>query len=714
MSTDNNFNLFCKFHNKKIAKRFCSFCNEYLCNGCSLNGTHIKHIEKLISIYDEISNYKIYKIDNYYFKGNFYKDAIILFNYILNFEINSNSKDFDLYYTFRKIEILINDTIEKLISLKKKYKDLYDNNLTDINNLIKENEKIILNTQNILLNKINNNKEIITKLNDLFEKVNKENDYGKIMNYYNENKEIINDCLGNDENIEDKIKKFHFIKQLKSYKSKFDFYGDNIIKEINPTLTKFKNDLDSFYNLIDGKDVILKQDLLEIVIKNKLQTNKNIINNENLKNPNSLNLYEISTSNVILNDNNNNSNNNSNNNINIENNISNITDKISIERISNIENISFDNNNSENPKKLLISEFFTLNKENLLEKDYKTQKIKELYSSFIQLPKSNNTSSTNLDNSRDSIISELYNLSWPEINMTELILLKENSSKAIIYNIYTNKMEEIESGFKFPNFFSSIIINPYIYISGGIDQKNNIVNSIFRFRRCSEKQILYNKMGNLKKKHYNHSSIYIPFLNSIFFISGTKNKYCEYFNLTNEKIDMIPSLNYSRENCGLCLINEKILYAFLGFDRNISKFLTSFEKLDLNNFNDNENNNKDNNNNNNDFLWEIFNVPGNPNLIKKTLFSCIYYKNNDKDGILIIGGKNLNRKECNDVLFFDFNNMTINNFENSDLNTPCCFNNSNFISFNYNSNNLDFLYNISKDSKIYLFNYKTGKFIKTN
>ena len=64
---------------------------------------------------------------------------------------------------------------------------------------------------------------------------------------------------------------------------------------------------------------------------------------------------------------------------------------------------------------------------------------------------------------------------------------------------------------------------------------------------------------------------------------------------------MIPSLNYSRENCGLCLINEKILYAFFGFDRNISKFLTSFEKLDLNNFNDNENNNKDNNNNNNDY-----------------------------------------------------------------------------------------------------------------
>jgi hypothetical protein len=158
--------------------------------------------------------------------------------------------------------------------------------------------------------------------------------------------------------------------------------------------------------------------------------------------------------------------------------------------------------------------------------------------------------------------------------------------------------------------------------------------------------------------------------------------------------------------------------------KNKSDINTSKDDIKENNNKNNEiiiksninskNNNKDNNNNNNDFLWEIFNISGIYNLMKKTLFSSFYYKNNDKDGILIIGGKNLNRKECNDVLFFDFNNMTINNFENSDLNTPCCFNNSNFISFNYNSNNLDFLYNISKDSKIYLFNYKTGKFIKTN
>ena len=708
MSTDNNFNLFCKFHNKKIAKRFCSFCNEYLCNGCSLNGTHIKHIEKLISIYDEISNYKIYKIDNYYFKGNFYKDAIILFNYILNFEINSNSKDFDLYYTFRKIEILINDTIEKLISLKKKYKDLYDNNLSDVNNLIKENEKIILNTQNILLNKINNNKEIISKINDLFEKVNKEKDYGKIMNYYNENKEIINDCLGNDENIEEKIKKFHFIKQLTKYKGKFDFYGDNIIKEINPTLTKFKSDLDSFYNLIDGKDVILKQDLIDIVVKNKLNINNDKVNNDNSKNPNALNLYEISTSNVILNDNINNINNN----INIDNNNNPIiTDKSSIDRTSNIENVSFDNNNPENQKKVLMSEFFTSNKENLLEKDYKTQKIKELYSSFFLTPNFRNSSSANTDISRDSVISELHNLSRLEINMTELILLKENSSKALIYNIFTNLIEEVETGFKFPNFFSSILINPYIYISGGIDQKNTVVNYIIRFRRNSEKQFIYNKMGNLKTKHYNHSSIYIPFLNSIFIISGSKNKCCEYFNITNEKIDMIPSLNYSRENCGLCLINEKILYAFLGFDRSISKFLTSFEKLDLNNFNNKLNNNNDNINN--DFIWEIFNISGIPNLMKKTLFSSFYYKNKDKDGILIIGGKNHNRKECNDVLFFDINDMKIDNFENSDLNSPCCFNNTNFISFDFNSNNFELIYNISKDSKVYLFDCKIGKFVKT-
>ncbi len=147
--------------------------------------------------------------------------------------------------------------------------------------------------------------------------------------------------------------------------------------------------------------------------------------------------------------------------------------------------------------------------------------------------------------------------------MTEIIYLKENTSKVIIYNIYTNKIEEIETGFKFPFFFSSIIINPYIYLTGGIDKNNNINNYIIRFRRNGIKNFSNYTIGTLKSKHYNHSSIFIPFLNSIFIISGSKNKKCESFNILNEKTEFIPSLNYSRENSGLCLINEKILYVFL-------------------------------------------------------------------------------------------------------------------------------------------------------
>ncbi len=680
--SENNFNLFCKYHNKKIAKRYCHFCKEYLCNGCSLNGTHIKHIEKVISFYDEISNYKIYNIGDYSFQGNFYKDSIELFNYILNYQSDSNKNIFDLYYSFRKIEILINDTIDKLISLKQKYKSLYDNNLNDINDFIIENEKIVKNTQNILLNKINNDKEIIKKLNDLFEKVSKEKDYGKIMNYYNENKEIINECLGKEENIKEKVDKIQFLKQLKKYKEKIDFYGNNIIEEINPIITQFKINLDSFYNLIDGKDITLKKDLKDIFLQNKLVKKAMKLETKD-KNPNLFNLYEPSSTNYnILKD--------------PENNI-----LYSAETKGNLSSET-DEKEKTNNRISSMSEFFTLNKETLLEKDYKTQKIKELYSSFILL--SNNSFSNNLNIlNRETIISQLSNLTWPEINMTEIIYLKENTSKVIIYNIYTNKIEEIETGFKFPFFFSSIIINPYIYLTGGIDKNNNINNYIIRFRRNGIKNFSNYTIGTLKSKHYNHSSIFIPFLNSIFIISGSKNKKCESFNILNEKTEFIPSLNYSRENSGLCLINEKILYVFFGFNRNISKFLTSFEKLDLNEINNKEN-----------FVWEIFNVPGNPNLIKKTLFSCIYYKNNDKDGILIIGGKNNKRNDCKDVLFFDINNINYSIFENSDLNDVCSFSNCNFLSFDFSSKDLFLIYNISQDSKVFLFNYKIGKFINLN
>ena len=682
--SENNFNLFCKYHNKKIAKRYCHFCKEYLCNGCSLNGTHIKHIEKVNSFYDEILNYKIYNIGDYSFQGNFYKDSIELFNYILNYQSDSNKNIFDLYYSFRKIEILINDTIDKLISLKQKYKSLYDNNLNDINDFIIENEKIVKNTQNILLNKINNDKEIIKKLNDLFEKVSKEKDYGKIMNYYNENKEIINDCLGKEENIKEKVDKIQFLKQLKKYKEKIDFYGNNIIEEINPIITQFKINLDSFYNLIDGKDITLKKDLKDIFLQNKLVEKTMNLETKD-KNPNLFNLYEPSSTNYnILKENNH------------ENNI-----LYSEETKGNLSSETEEKEKTNN-RISSMSEFFTLNKETLLEKDYKTQKIKELYSSFILL--SNNSFSNNLNKlNRETIISQLSNLTWPEINMTEIIYLKENTSKVIIYNIYTNKIEEIETGFKFPFFFSSIIINPYIYLTGGIDKNNNINNYIIRFRRNGIKNFSNYTIGTLKSKHYNHSSIFIPFLNSIFIISGSKNKKCESFNILNEKTEFIPSLNYSRENSGLCLINEKILYVFFGFNRNISKFLTSFEKLDLNEINNKEN-----------FFWEIFNVPGNPNLIKKTLFSCIYYKNNDKDGILIIGGKNNKRNDCKDVLFFDINNINYSIFENSDLNDVCSFSNCNFLSFDFSSKDLFLLYNISQDSKVFLFNYKIGKFINLN
>ena len=682
--SENNFNLFCKYHNKKIAKRYCHFCKEYLCNGCSLNGTHIKHIEKVLSFYDEISNYKIYNIGDYSFQGNFYKDSIELFNYILNYQSDSNKNIFDLYYSFRKIEILINDTIDKLISLKQKYKSLYDNNLNDINDFIIENEKIVKNTQNILLNKINNDKEIIKKLNDLFEKVSKEKDYGKIMNYYNENKEIINDCLGKEENVKEKVDKIQFLKQLKKYKEKIDFYGNNIIEEINPIITQFKINLDSFYNLIDGKDITLKKDLKDIFLQNKLVEKTMNLETKD-KNPNLFNLYEPSSTNYnILKENNH------------ENNI-----LYSEETKGNLSSETEEKEKTNN-RISSMSEFFTLNKETLLEKDYKTQKIKELYSSFILL--SNNSFSNNLNKlNRETIISQLSNLTWPEINMTEIIYLKENTSKVIIYDVCANKIEEIETGFKFPFFFSSIIINPYIYLTGGIDKNNNINNYIIRFRRNGIKNFSNYTIGTLKSKHYNHSSIFIPFLNSIFIISGSKNKKCESFNILNEKTEFIPSLNYSRENSGLCLINEKILYVFFGFNRNISKFLTSFEKLDLNEINNKEN-----------FFWEIFNVPGNPNLIKKTLFSCIYYKNNDKDGILIIGGKNNKRNDCKDVLFFDINNINYSIFENSDLNDVCSFSNCNFLSFDFSSKDLFLLYNISQDSKVFLFNYKIGKFINLN
>ena len=52
-----------------MEKRDFHFYKEYLRNWYSLNRTYIKYIEKVISIYDEISNQKAYNIGNYSFQG---------------------------------------------------------------------------------------------------------------------------------------------------------------------------------------------------------------------------------------------------------------------------------------------------------------------------------------------------------------------------------------------------------------------------------------------------------------------------------------------------------------------------------------------------------------------------------------------------------------------------------------------------------------------
>ena len=109
------------------------------------------------------------------------------------------------------------------------------------------------------------------------------------------------------------------------------------------------------------------------------------------------------------------------------------------------------------------------------------------------------------------------------------------------------------------------------YIKGmnnNFDDEDKFQNSFQRIIRTGKNSVKLEEFSKLYLGRSNHCMVYVKNLNSLFFISGSKIKTCEKYNFNKNKMESFPDLNISREKCCSCLLNEKYLYVFFGFDRN--------------------------------------------------------------------------------------------------------------------------------------------------
>ena len=242
------------------------------------------------------------------------------------------------------------------------------------------------------------------------------------------------------------------------------------------------------------------------------------------------------------------------------------------------------------------------------------------------------------------IIMEINNMKWEERNMIEFILPEKGGKSIYIFNPLVNEIEQIflETNDEFPICFAVCNRLPYCFYSGGkvkIGDEYTELNHFFALRRSGLNNFEKYCLPNMLEEKINHCLFEIPYLKSLCALGGTNSKEVEIFNLDNKVWDTFPELNCIREGAACCVINDTFLYCFFGYDTENNEYLTSIEKMDLEQKEE----------------WELLNPYGNKTFMKRKFFGCIHYRQNFEEKIFILGGKNVLNNESND--WFAYNEI---------------------------------------------------------
>ena len=538
-----------------------------------------------------------------------------------------------------------NDIKIKFENIKKAFLDELNNKFEESNKINKNNEKSIKKN-----NKVENNNKNKIKIEPK-----------KIKNNIN-NKNI----RPKDEEL--KLKVLQEIKENLSNNDKLEFHPPEIEQnhfshsnDLNEGLMEDESnnsEEENFEFLRFDKEVYINE--LKGQILDDIEENKEILETFN----NKLNNKEI-----YLINNNENENEKKDNEI-IEKNKNKINNNL----------IQFNNSLNENKDKINLAKI-TIHQENEIE-DRWPYKIENIYKIY------------NIGDYEKEVFNLINQLTWEERGLTEFLLFPQNSNYIYVYNIFLEYKEKIDLDFNTPFNFSYLNIPPYVYLSGGLNLEYKELSLIYRFRRKDKFEISFEKYSKLNIPRCSHSSIYIPFSDSIIFISGVNTSSCEELNIKTKVVKRICDLNHKRESCSPCLINDTDLYVFFGFDIEKNEYYSSIEKIDLRK----------------KIEWELINIKISSsymNICDKQNLSCLPYKLNNKEGILLIGGTTYNCKLTNDIIFYFINSQSLTQL-NSKLPHDISFTNQMFIE--YGMENSDYLFNVSDNGIFIKFIKESGEF----
>lgn len=284
-------------------------------------------------------------------------------------------------------------------------------------------------------------------------------------------------------------------------------------------------------------------------------------------------------------------------------------------------------------------------------------------------------------------------------NVKEILISFFNSKKVISFNVTNNEMTINEADFSntnyesFLHFSRNININGTLFINGGWREENKIAMKTHLSYETKSKKVY--EEAEMIHGHCAHSLLYVP-PQYIYCVSGVGTAKCERYDLYSKTWVEIAELNFHRQNTSLFYFNEQYLYAFGGLNWNDDmrefSYIETVERLDVGYFGQTNQIEK----------WEqIATFKANENItIAKTVMTVIPLSSTK---IILLGGMNKDQSYSDDVILFDFENMTFSE-ENYKISKPTCFPNKYFLFFD------EFAYQFDNQGDVHEFDVKNQSF----
>ena len=235
--------------------------------------------------------------------------------------------------------------------------------------------------------------------------------------------------------------------------------------------------------------------------------------------------------------------------------------------------------------------------------------------------------------------------------------------------------------FKNLDSISQLVIDNTLYILGDQDSKCN-AGAFFLKCDLTDKNIQLSILINSTHEHYK-SSLTVFKRDFIIAIGGKNSIKCEIYHKQSNKWRTLPDLPEEKYGCGLLTDDSNdLLYCFGGCNSKMTYFSNNILRINLKNSN----------------KWDVLPIKDS-SLIEKAFFTLV---KTAKDKILIIGGSQINKEFCDDIVEYDMNHKT------SLLLHYKLISSSKFDVYSYCDINNN-LYAVDEDNRIHIINLKEGK-----